>query len=226
MKREEQARYSRRTHGFVGNLMIGVCACAVATLLQPLAAEPFMTGATQQSTVVTAHFEPSPPPWLGLDITVPKFDPAPGQTLISAQIVAIGRLTGNVMIENLGSSTCPDVTWTLASVFDVQLPVAAPDLQFTVSASRSTSLAPFDGTADFHGRDSVNSHLELMASDSVTVTDPTQLALLTGAGTIRFIHSAIDNSSWSGADNAEAIIINDSSLNLVVTYVYSVTGSS
>ncbi len=175
----------------------------------------------QTTQTYTNSFAPAPPPWSGLVLTLPKFQPGPGETLLKAEITATGTASGSVQAENLSQSGGQNLSWALASALQVQIPVPGqPPLLLAPSINGNDSLTTYDGTTDFGGTSGV-SHFSLFDDDtqSATITDPTVLQnVFTGAGTLDFTHSAADSSSHNGGGNLVIVILNTTGLTISVRY--------
>lgn len=172
----------------------------------------------QRGEVVFSAQSPSqPPPWQGRHLFLPQFHPAAGQTLVAARIAVIGRVTGSVQMENSGSAPRPDVMWMLATGFSVQPPIDVPPLRLEAGDRGTADLGP-NGS----GRNSFRTTVDESARTSLVVTDPRVLAsVFTGSGTCTFVHAAGDLSHIQPGSTLAAVLVNNSSVTITVTYVYT-----
>jgi hypothetical protein len=207
----------------------GLASALAFTLLANTAgAQTCPPGTQQQTQTFTSTFGPTDPPWQNQLITVPQFNPGPGQTLIKAEITASAAVHGTIEEENTSTSGggC-DIVAQLESHLLVQYPPALgiPDLPLNPNVTEGpTHLGPFDGTNDFRGTSGMT-FANLTGTDGPdtnSITDTTLLAsVFTGAGNVTFTHSAVDASSHSGScGNLIFVVLNQSQLTITVTYTY------
>jgi hypothetical protein len=175
---------------------------------------------------VENHFGPADPPWQNLTLTVPQFNPGPGQTLLSAKITVTGQVVlGAILAENTSQIGGCTLSSSLESAIDVTLPPALGISDLIVNPvvhEGPDSLATYDGTTDFMGPSGVT-HQGLTAADSLdaTVTNTGLLAsVFTGNGNVTFIHQAADTSTHSGCGNLVFISTNHSEVTVTVTYTF------
>jgi hypothetical protein len=169
----------------------------------------------------TGTFGPQPPPWIGQTISVPKFTPGPGETLLKAEITAKGTITGSVQAENISTSGGHLLQWALSSALQVINPVPAqPPLVLLPTISGQNSLGTFDGNIDFTGASGAsNFGLTAEASQSASFTDPAILAsVFTGPGNLNFVHNANDGSTHNGGGNLVIVLLNQSRVDVSVKY--------
>ena len=184
-------------------------------------------GTTLQAVQMRSDFTTATsPPWQNVPLSVPQFDAAPGEVLISAKVTVRGEVSGSIQAHYLSPQPpgCT-VTTNLSSnlVFVSQIPgftnVPLPGLgiQFI------DALCPFDGgPIDFQPCDGVT-HSNLMDDDesSIRITDPAVLAsVFTGNGNLVVQTSAADASSSSGCGNLALVFLNTTQAFLEVEYLY------
>ena len=189
-----------------------------AVLCSDAMAQGCPPGQQQQTLTVSNSFGPQAPPWNGLQLTVPKFDPALG-TLISAKVTATGSIQGSIQIENLAPQAL-NVTANLSSNLAVTGPI--PQLLMTPTSSISQNFGAYDGNTDFRGP-SGGSFFNLTAQDSemATITDPAVLlASYTGPGNVVFTHNAQDGSNHDGPGSLALIFLNQSKVDISIVYTY------
>jgi hypothetical protein len=206
----------------------GLASALAFTLLANTAgAQTCPPGTQQQTQTFSNHFGFADPPWNNLPITVPQFNPGPGQTLLKAEVTVTGDVSGGLQAENTSQTGPCTLNWSLQSNLQVQLPPAlgVPDVVVTPSKSGVNTFSTFDGSVDFRGTSGVTfpdgSLTGSQTSGPVDVTDSGLLAsVFTGAGNVTFLHSAHDGSTHSGCGNLVLIILNHSKLTVTVTYTY------
>ena len=197
------------------------------TLLAAMAgAQQTCPPGTQQLTqIVTNSFGPADPPWNGFTLSVPQFNPGPGQTLLKAEISVTGQVSGETQGENTSTLGRCILNWSLSSSLLIHYPAALglPPIPIQPSVANFNTLQVFDGTIDFRGPSGVtNANLIGNSPPGVTdITDPGQLAsVFTGNGNVTFVHDATDTSTHSGCGNLVFVSMNHSKLTITVTYTY------
>jgi hypothetical protein len=159
---------------------------------------------------------------------VPKFSPSDGQTLVEADIVVTGTVSGFIQAENLSTAGGCVEHWCLAGLIHVNAP-APHMLPLTVNPQvcGTDYLAPFDGTIDFGGASGVTHSDQFGESQtSLSITNPGALAqYFTGAGSLTFEATALDNSNCGGCGNVEAILGPSDAVAISITYTYCSAGA-
>jgi len=200
-----------------------VCLLTTAALSSSAHAQTCERGTFQTSVTFTGTFGPQPPPWSGQTISVPKFTPGPGETLLKAEITAKGTITGSVQAENLSTSGGHLLQWSLGSALQVINPVPAqPPLVLVPTITGQNSLATYDGNIDFGGASGAsNFGLSADASQSATFTDPAVLTgVFTGPGNLTFVHNANDGSTHNGGGNLVIVLLNQTRVDVTVKYTF------
>jgi hypothetical protein len=185
-------------------------------------------GSHTATVAVSNSIREDQPPWNNVSVRVPKFSPAPGQTLIEADIRLTGIVDGSVQGEDLSPSSPCQWAWCLGSAISVQAPASSlPTIIVDPEVCGTDSLSAFDGTVDFGGTSGVthaNLHAEATASEAVT--DSAVLAnYFTGSGAVTFSSSALDTSHHGGCGSLVAIFVNKSRFTITVTYTYCSAGA-
>lgn len=172
----------------LATLMIAGAASADATIVDPLV---HTNAIPLQSTNWTET------------MSVPQFNPAdfPQCTLTKVEIEVKGSVQGSAAYENKDAGPAT-ITLDLQAELDVKGPGGTSLILIEPSESVSELAGAYDGTDDFAGT-SGNSFPDLQGDESATVvlTDPADLALFTGTGTVGFPTTAMGSSVGSGAGN-------------------------
>jgi hypothetical protein len=206
----------------------GLASALAFTLLANTAGAQNCPPGTQiQTLAVSNHFGFTDPPWHNLTLTVPQFNPGPGQTLLSASVSVTGEVSGGVEGENTSTLGPCTLNWSLGSNLDVAFPPALgqPDLVAAPMVAGVNVLGTFDGTVDFRGTSGFNNpdgtlH-DAQTVGPVVITDTNLLAsVFTGNGNVTFTHSAVDGSTHSGCGNLVFVVLNHSKVTVTVQYTY------
>ncbi|MBK7876700.1 MAG: choice-of-anchor E domain-containing protein [Planctomycetes bacterium] len=221
--------FSRRTLAH----LLSPCAALVISVGAQAQIPSCPPGTFQGTNTVTDSFGPVTPTWpppgqpqSNFVMRVPKFNPAPGQTLIAAEVTASGSVSGSVQAENQSNLSPCNLAWTLGSVFEIDTPIPGqPAISVPESIDGNDPLAVFDGALDYDGP-SGEQHLNLngASSNSILITDPAVLAsVFTGTGDLEFPHRAVDTSGHLGCGNLSVIFENTSQVGISVRYIYCST---
>jgi hypothetical protein len=205
---------------------IAAAALAALALSTPVQAQACGAGTHASAVSVTSSLGPSQPPWANVQLQVSQFAPVAGQTLIQADIVVLGGVSGSTQFEHIATQNGCTITWCLGSAVHLTLPTPTSSLDLTPQQCGSNPLATYDGTLDYGGTSGVTNHVPLtLQSQTVTITDPSVLAsVFTGSGEVTFTTSANDISTHSGCPNLAAIFINDTEIIVAVVYTYCGAG--
>jgi hypothetical protein len=132
-------------------------------------------------------------------LSLPKFNPVSG-TLTSVAITLSGVVSGRVGYESLDSSPA---TVTLSLVADVS--IARPDgsaiFLIVPNAHLTETVSAFDGVVDYAGQSGNKRALSARTTELLTLTDPADLALFTGVGTLDLLATANGSSNAAGPGN-------------------------
>jgi len=153
--------------------------------------------------------------------TVPMFDPSLGQ-LRSVDLIASGSLTSNVHLENLEATPVNMKTELNGSI---QYQVGNTQLQAAPQRTLEAVVNGFDGKVDLQGASASNfgsTRLDGMFN-SLTLTDPADLAPFIGRGTVNVAQSATMTSCASGSGNLAAVVTTTSQGSVKVVYHYTPT---
>jgi hypothetical protein len=170
-----------------------------------------------QTRTVVATFDNAPSNWTKT-VQVAQFDPSLG-TLTGIDVINTTTLTTDMQEENLDAAAA-----TITASVQGGVTVSGPGVQgltASVQAADSFNAAPFDGTIDFSGPSGHDSGAKKpSASQSVTLTDPADLALFTGTGTVSFDGRATATSTTGGPGNVLTLINTTAGAELKVVYHY------
>ncbi len=136
--------------------------------------------------------------------TLPMFDASLG-TLTSVQIIAEGVLNSHVVVENL-ESTSSEMSAHLKGA--IRYNVNGRTIMATTTRELSASVGAFDGTPDLMGTSAHDFGITQMAGSfqTVTLTNPSDLAAFIGNGTVNVSQSANMESCACGTGNLLAMI--------------------
>jgi hypothetical protein len=208
---KSHVRYRRSASvWWIGFLAI---ACAVVLAIWPVQA------AQAADSVYTRNL-PLTPTDFDNAVTLPKFNSQLG-TLDRVEISFTSKLKGSVQFESLDAG--PTFVTTEMNGW---LDLFGPDQSLLASANptttRSIRLRAFDGELDFNGT-SGGAFKQLVAvdlSDSITLVDPSELALFSGAGSIQLTMAGRANVAGSGGGNLALNYNTEASAQVTVRYVY------
>lgn len=119
------------------------------------------------------------------EVPVPQFDPAGGRSLLQVDLTLTLDLSGEMGFENRDQNL--SVIYTLTLAWDVSLdrPDNTTLVSITADRTRTGLVGPFDGVVDFAGSSGVTRDVAAPGeSADVSTTDPADLDLFTGDGTL------------------------------------------
>ena len=149
-----------------------------------------------------------------------EFDPSLG-TLTAIQIQLDGSVRGTVSAENLGAVPAT-ITTDLSSVLTLARPDHSVLIAATPIAQNSFQLSTYDNKLDYSGNSGVSvQNVTASQSESTTLTNPADLALFSGAGTITLGLSAIGNSTAWGSNNLATSFSTFAGASATITYIFS-----
>jgi hypothetical protein len=153
-------------------------------------------------------------------LTVQQFDPSLG-TLNSINFELTGGVLGNIRIENQDASPVT-ATGNLTATVTLTRPDTTTLVVVIPLFSVSDNFGAYDGVADFDGP-SGNAYLGVSGSDveNQTTSNPADLALFTGVGTISLPVSAIGASNATGGGNLLTSFSTQADAQLEITYNYT-----
>jgi uncharacterized repeat protein (TIGR01451 family) len=162
------------------------------------------------------------------NVELPLFDSSLG-ILQSAELTFSATVQGSAAIENRSPSPAP-ISTELAAVVTLEtgIPRLGP-LTVRPSDSRFELLPGFDGTNDRAGPSGrTYPSLSRTLTQVETITDPTELRLLSGAGggTVILQASAVAQSRASGSGNVSQDFDTNAGASVSVTYRYLIPGIS
>jgi len=171
-------------------------------------------------TVCYSDAIPIQPTNWGLSVTIPQFNPGPGQVLQSISFELFGEVTGSAAFESLDAAPAT-VTMNLSAMIQLQRPDNSVLLTVLPLVATTDNVGPFDGVIDFGGTSGATyNNLYANAIDNATSTNPADLALFTGPGTITLPVVATGNSSGSGAGNLLLLFQTSAGASVRVCYEY------
>lgn len=181
----------------------------------------------QASTVTFSYTAPGAvpdPSFWSTFLDIQRFDPAAG-TLNSATLSFTVTATGAASIENLGPN--PGV-FTLGIFGSGE--IRRPDNTFLMQAVSVTdfpvSLGRFDGVNDFGGSSGASfPGLVATQTEIATILGGTDLALLTGIGTVALLTQAFSGGSLDGPGGALGLFATGVTVALDVTYDFTPAAS-
>ena len=174
---------------------------------QPVTTVPQIINFTEQTTG-----------WTNSAAVLP-FDPSLG-TLQSVNITLTGDETASVAAENQ-DATAATLSTTQTATLSLDLPDGETAVTTATTVSDTMSLGGYDGTADFAGTSGqTDPDLNQSALSSVTLTDPTDLALFSGSGTVALPLSAVGTATLDGPGNLLARLLAQAGAVVSVSYTY------
>ncbi len=189
---------------------------ALLALLVLLVAGP----AARASTVSYHASVPLQPTDWSSTLTLPRFDPSLG-TLTSVALEVRDSLVHKIEYENKAASTSRFRDSTYVTV-NVLRPNSTPLATAVAKIYRTATLGVFDGTVDYAGTSGVTyDGIVDVATGSVTTSDPVDLALFSGSGTIDLPCQALAYFlfSYSGG-NATYILTTQAQAYATITYTF------
>jgi hypothetical protein len=150
--------------------------------------------------------------------TLPQLDPVLG-TLTAVDIIANDPLTSLLKIENVDSAPAT-IHATVTATATLSGPSLA-SLVSTLSLDKTFHAAPFDGTIDFDAPSGVTYGPETVpGSNTITLTNPGDLAPYIGKGTVAFTETTHSTSAASGSANLVLQVNTSVSAQMRVIYHY------
>lgn len=160
-------------------------------------------------------------------LTVNQFDDNGGlYNLVSVTLTLEGYMEGQARLENISTTATSEVSITIASELELKTSTGTTLVTVLPEFNSSFSATVFDGTLDYGGTSGttiVASPQPIVASQTVTITDPVVLAMFLGTGTIGLDLDAVSSSVVMG--NGGDVFSNPSVVSgglLDITYNYSV----
>ena len=152
-------------------------------------------------------------------VALARFDPALG-TLEAVNVTLVGNLAATVGMENLGTASG---TANFGDAASISLAVGggAALLTASPSATDAATLPGFDGTADFAGASGrYDTGLTGTDTETAQLTDPTDLALFTGSGSVPLQLAATGGSTGDAPANFVTELLGTAGAELEVSYTY------
>ena len=193
-------------------------------------------GTVQQTTVFANTTTPTQPPLTNLPISVPRFVPAAGQTLVMAEVqIEAEIVNGSIQARNLTTQQLTNQQFTLSSNVNIQsnfpplnsggAALVAASVAFNTNLGPTTWPGSPANPCDFSNPQDTFTQANINGIDKkkTCITDPALLsAIFTGTAgqTVDFSYSALDNSTHTGGGNLCIIFLNFTKVNVKVTYYY------
>ena len=205
------AIYSGLTTAAPAVTSTAVATPAASTIAQPAAAAA-VTQVAKEVTFAAARTNASRAGAVGM------FDPSLGQ-LQSVTIQAEGSVTSAVQLENL-ESTAVDMKAELNG--SIRYQVGSAILQAAPSRILQASVGAFDGGIDLQGSSAKDFGLTKMdgAFNSVTLTNPADVASFVGTGTVPVSQDTTATSCACGSGNLMALVRSTTQGKVKVVYTY------
>ena len=199
---------SKMLTGLLVSLVILISATPVYAVPATLTDGPYSDSITMTTT-----------DW-GQTLPIPKFDSSLG-ILQSIKLTLAGQVQGDASYENLGAGPA-SVTLSLQAALKLQRPDGSVLAEIIPLASITANPSAYDGSINFAGS-SGGTYIGL--SDSITeistITNPADLALFTGPGTIDLGFSATGSSTGTGAGNLITSFSTKAAGQVEVVYEYT-----
>jgi hypothetical protein len=213
--------------------------CSPQTLCAPTVPCPppvCAPGTINQTTVFANSTTPTQPPLSNLPISLPRFVPGPGQTLVMAEVqIEAEIVNGSVQARNLTTQPLLNQQFTLSSNVNIQSNFAplngsgaaltAASVAFNTNLGPTTWPGPPANPCDFTNPQDTFTQANINGIDAkkTCIVDPGVLSsVFTGSvgQTVDFTYSALDNSTHTGGGNLCIIFLNFTKVNVKVTYYY------
>lgn len=154
------------------------------------------------------------------EMQFPRFDPAVG-ILTGVEFVLNGRLRGSAQIESLEAEAI-EVTISMSANIVLQRPNGSPIVESIPASSVTESVSAFDGTVDFDGPSGrvFPSLIGIHLVESGVFSEPDDLALFVGEGSIVLPVSANGRASGEGGGNLALGYTTEASAFVTVTYFF------
>ena len=153
-------------------------------------------------------------------VPVVPFDSSLG-ILEAITLSLTGDEAASVAAEN-EDATASTVSTTQTATLALDMPDGTTAVSVAPSISAAMSLGGYDGTADFSGTSGgIDQGLTQTTTASVTLTDPADLALFSGSGTVALPLSAIGTSTLDGPGNLLARLLAQAGATVSVSYTYA-----
>lgn len=153
-------------------------------------------------------------------VTLPRFDPALGD-LRAVDLSIDAHLDATMYLENLA-----DTSASLATRLSAQVVASRPGPGGSAiagahpSVTRTDDLAAFDGTLDHAGASGQTANVTANQATTATLSDPADLTLFTGTGSITLPTAGTGTSIVPGGVDVDADVNTSVGASVTVTYTY------
>jgi hypothetical protein len=152
-------------------------------------------------------------------VAIPQFDSSLGD-LTNIFIELNGEVTGSIQLENTSTSSGADVTANLDSEIQLQKPDASTLLSVLSNESVNANFTVFDGNNDFGGTSGLTQNISDQATNSISLTDPSDFGLFLGTGNVSLLVAGLSSLTATGGGNLDTDFTAFAAANITVTYEY------
>jgi uncharacterized protein (DUF2141 family) len=152
-----------------------------------------------------------------------QFDPSLGQ-LQSVEIQHAGSITSEIKVENLSTDSPSHITGNVSGTMNLVAPGVNDNLAISGYAGSFDALK-YDGVTDFGGTSGTSfGQKTANGSNTIMVTDPSQVAAYVGTGTVNVTEKADATSNATGGGNLEVNVDSTAQATVTVIYHYKAAG--